>query len=367
MKRVILLFFCVCITVLSFSQTPEKMSYQAVVRDARNRLVATTRVGMQISILQGSADGNTIYSEVQTPVTNDNGLVSIIIGTGEGFNAIDWSSGPYFIKTEIDPTGGSSYSITGVTQLLSVPYAMHAKSAESITGGIQETDPIYSSSVASGVTSADTVYWNSKLDSYTETDPVFGASAAAGIQSSDITLWNRKPLINYIGGNQNFQVTATGDYDNVRSVSLTVPCDGVCMVTASGYVDWESVNFDVVRLGLLCDKDPNSDYSAVTEWFSYLNILTDYNCADSSDQYTSFSQHRCFAVTAGTHTFTLWANKYSTSVKVKLGDVNLSAIFIPSAIVASTKSESSPMIKQEAIKPESIVVPVKNPESISGD
>jgi len=72
-------------------------------------------------------------------------LVSIEIGTGatsDDFSAIDWANGPYFIKTETDPTGGTTYTITGTNQLLSVPYAMHAKTADTVTGGITESDPV---------------------------------------------------------------------------------------------------------------------------------------------------------------------------------------------------------------------------------
>ncbi|MFC2086579.1 hypothetical protein ACFLSA_00220 [Bacteroidota bacterium] len=85
---------------------------------------------MQISILQGSATGPVVYTEKQTPTTNANGLVSIEIGYGAGFDDIDWANGPYFIKTEIDPTSGTNYSIIGTHQLLSVPYALHANTAE---------------------------------------------------------------------------------------------------------------------------------------------------------------------------------------------------------------------------------------------
>lgn len=115
------------------SQTPEKMSYQAVIRNSSDAIIANSQVGMKISILQGSINGSTIYTETQTPFTNANGLISIKVGDKPDFNLIDWFDGPYFIKTETDPTGGTNYIITGTSQLLSVPYALHAKSAESIT------------------------------------------------------------------------------------------------------------------------------------------------------------------------------------------------------------------------------------------
>jgi hypothetical protein len=121
-----------------FAQSPEKMSYQAVIRDASDNLVTNQTVGMQISILQGSASGTAVYEETQTPTTNANGLVSIELGTGttsDDFTTIDWANGPYFIKTETDPTGGTNYTITGTSQLLSVPYALYAANAGTATGG----------------------------------------------------------------------------------------------------------------------------------------------------------------------------------------------------------------------------------------
>ncbi len=116
------------------AQAPQSMSYQSVIRSSSNALVAATPVGMQISLLQGTASGTAVYVETQTATTNANGLVSIEIGTGTAttgtFSEIDWATGPYFIKTEIDPAGGTSYAITGTQQVMSVPYALYAKTAE---------------------------------------------------------------------------------------------------------------------------------------------------------------------------------------------------------------------------------------------
>jgi len=136
MKKIYTLVAGLLLTACVFAQAPEKMSYQAVIRNAGDALVASQVVGMQISILQGSATGTAVYVETQNPTTNINGLVSIEIGNGTvttgTFSEIDWSLGTYFIKTETDPTGGNTYSITGTSQLLSVPYALHAKTASSV-------------------------------------------------------------------------------------------------------------------------------------------------------------------------------------------------------------------------------------------
>lgn len=167
MKKIYTILAALLLTAITFAQTPEKMSYQAVVRDSGDNLVVSQSIGIQISVLQGSASGTSVYTETQTPSTNVNGLVTLEIGTGstsDDFSSIVWSAGPYFIKTEIDPTGQSNYTITGTSQLLSVPYALYAKTSGSST----ETDPIYSSSDAANINNTDISNWNNKLE--TEVD-----------------------------------------------------------------------------------------------------------------------------------------------------------------------------------------------------
>ena len=139
MKQVLIIFATVLLTATVWAQSPEKMSYQAVIRDNSNNLVTNTNIGMQISILKDSITGTPVYVERQFPTTNANGLATIEIGGGTvvsgDFTTIDWANGPYFVKTETDLNGGANYTITGTSQLLSVPYALHAKTAESLTGG----------------------------------------------------------------------------------------------------------------------------------------------------------------------------------------------------------------------------------------
>jgi len=134
MKKITILItiMVLCLTAL-FAQAPEKLTYQAVVRNAGNALVTNTQVGVRVSILQGSAAGNAVYVETLTATTNTNGLMTVEIGGGNAqqgvFADIDWANGPYFLKTETDPSGGSNYSVTSTQQLLSVPYALYAKEA----------------------------------------------------------------------------------------------------------------------------------------------------------------------------------------------------------------------------------------------
>ena len=132
MKRFILLSIWMFMGILVLeAQAPEKFSYQAVVRDASNNLVVNQSVGLRITIQQGMPGGTEVYQETHTVMTNANGLVSLEVGGGTSamvgdFSDIDWGEGPYYIQTEIDPAGGTAYSIMGSTQLISVPYALHA-------------------------------------------------------------------------------------------------------------------------------------------------------------------------------------------------------------------------------------------------
>ena len=143
MKKYLSYFFLIFHLGL-YAQAPQSFSYQAVIRGTNNSLVVNKPVGMKISLLQGSENGAVAYTETHSPTANENGLVSISIGSGKVetgvFSIIDWSKGPYFLKTEIDPVGGSSYSLISVSQLLSVPYAIHAKTAESLVGSNSSTN-----------------------------------------------------------------------------------------------------------------------------------------------------------------------------------------------------------------------------------
>jgi hypothetical protein len=179
MKKLYTFLAAILLTATTFAQTPEKMSYQAVVRDSGDALVTNQAVGMQISILQTTATGTAVYVETQTPTTNVNGLVTLEIGTGSvvsgDFTTIDWSADSYFIKTETDPTGGTSYTITGTSQLLSVPYALHAKTAESVTS-------------TCGLSIGDT--YQGGIIFYLDASGCHGLIAAPGDQSTSAAWWN---------------------------------------------------------------------------------------------------------------------------------------------------------------------------------
>ena len=134
-----MMLFIFTLSTKSIAQAPHKMTFQSVVRNSSGALVVSSTVGMQITILHDSATGTPAYVEQQFPVTNANGLATIMIGTGTvisgSFDSINWAMGPYYIKAETDPTGGTAFSITATQQLVSVPYALYAEhSGDTNTG-----------------------------------------------------------------------------------------------------------------------------------------------------------------------------------------------------------------------------------------
>lgn len=114
-----------------FAQSNVGMTYQSVVRNSSNILLANAAVGVKISILKTNSTGTVVFSETHTPTTNGNGLATFVIGKGTWISgdllAIDWGADSYFLKTETDPTGGNSYSIANTAQFFYVPYAFYAE------------------------------------------------------------------------------------------------------------------------------------------------------------------------------------------------------------------------------------------------
>jgi hypothetical protein len=143
MKKVFLLLLCMAIHYLVLAQSPQKMSYQAVIRDHNDQLLVNTQVGIRVSV-QKYIFGlpptyQNVYVETHLANTNANGLVSIQVGNGTlvsgVFSEISWGDGQYYIKTDTDPAGGTNYTITGRTELLSVPYALYAKETKTYKVG----------------------------------------------------------------------------------------------------------------------------------------------------------------------------------------------------------------------------------------
>jgi hypothetical protein len=167
-----------------WAQSPEAFKYQSVVRDASQIAIPNQAVGMRLTILQGSPIGTIVYQETFTPTTNAYGLVNLEIGTGTvvgagTFATINWANGPYFIETAFDATGGTTYLVMGTSQLLSVPYALYAKTSGSSIPGPQ--GPIGLTG-ATGPQGPQGVAGNDGLDGATGAQGPIGLTGATGPQ-----------------------------------------------------------------------------------------------------------------------------------------------------------------------------------------
>jgi hypothetical protein len=139
MKKIIYTSILMLSFIALIAQAPSKMSYQMVIRDSNNNLLSSTSVGLRVQIISGNVNGTVQFEEVHSLTTNANGLASFAIGNGNltsgNFANIQLDLDEYFVKVSVDPNGGSNYTIESSSQLLSVPYALHAKTSEDSFSG----------------------------------------------------------------------------------------------------------------------------------------------------------------------------------------------------------------------------------------
>lgn len=128
MKKLFSFFAMLAVCATLMAQSPSAFKYQAVARQQSGEAMADQPMSVRISILKGA---QVEYSEVHSVTTNDLGLFTVEIGRGSPisgtFYDIVWNEDPHFVRVEMDPAGGSNYVFVGVSELVSVPYAMHAE------------------------------------------------------------------------------------------------------------------------------------------------------------------------------------------------------------------------------------------------
>ncbi len=225
MKKTLFLLFYTSLALQA--QVPQKMSYQAVLRDVSNELLSLHSVGMRISITRRDISGIPVYSETHYTNTNINGVVTVQVGQGGvitgNFSKIDWSLGPYFIKTETDPNGGSDYQIIGSSELLSVPFALYALNSSSVDQDFVKTTELkgsvpYEINVNGGISVSKNVTVAGNLEALgatstlgTNEKPFKGLFISSGSLSiASDTLGKNIPaaILSNVGGN--LQISAGG-------------------------------------------------------------------------------------------------------------------------------------------------------------
>ena len=178
-------------SLVSFAQTPEGINYQAVIRNTSGALVTNANMAIRIQIKQNSATGTVVYAERQSVLSSQYGLVNFVIGQGTvlsgTFANINWSTGNYWVSLGVDFSNGTNYVDYGSQRLMSVPYAMYAK-----TAGAQLNQWRYGSGVPAGTlgvfgdfylnTTNGNVYYKSNATTWVLTGSIMGPAGATGAQ-----------------------------------------------------------------------------------------------------------------------------------------------------------------------------------------
>jgi uncharacterized protein (TIGR02145 family) len=280
------IIFLILLPIFGFSQAPQKINFQSILRNTNGEVVANKAVSLRISILSGSLTSTLVYSETHTKTTDASGLISLQIGNGTvingEFSSILWGKAAYFIKLEADFNGGSNYVLLGTQELMSVPYALYASKTDTAVlnlanrfnskVNISDTARIltnYRNELNNKVNTSDTFfmlsnYWTGlnnkvnisdtsnmlnpylrKVDAIVnvETDPVFNSSIAKGISGIDTAYWNRKT------GN----TTGNIQYWNGTTwVNLAPGLPGQSLIiTSTGIPSWSGAAFPTLTISTI--------------------------------------------------------------------------------------------------------------------
>ncbi len=274
MKTIITTITFLILGFAAFAQTPQTFNYQAVLRDASGGILANQQVEISVAILQGSASGTEVFSETHSVTTNNFGLANLQIGSVNttGMQNIDWSSGSYFIQISVDGV------IMGTSQLLSVPYALHAKTVENDKVEDADADPGNELQVLS--ISNDTIYLSNggKVKLPAETDPAFtnwDKSSGISITESQISDLNHFTGDDISGNETAFDgwdkdvsddFTTTDETDPVFSSSLAAA------ITAADTAQWAK------------DNDPQNELQRL-DLENQLLSISNGNTIDLSEAY----------------------------------------------------------------------------------
>ncbi len=130
--KYILLLLSFSLSLLTLAQTPKTISYQGVARNATGQPIPNQPIKIKLSLLETATSTNSLYTETHSLTTTGQGLFAVQIGAGTvltgTYATLDWSNGPKFVKTEIDPIGGDNFTLSSTNPLNAVPFALFAQS-----------------------------------------------------------------------------------------------------------------------------------------------------------------------------------------------------------------------------------------------
>ena len=316
-----LLFIVVCflfiipISILSQSQSQSQsqyaFNYQGLARDAQGDPISNRNISVRISILKGLDSGEMMFQEVHHINTSDRGLFNLAVGMGENEMGhlfdIEWGNDIYFVKTELDPNGGTNYTDMGAAQLYSVPYAIHALNAESAESGGSDNQQLILSGTVLGISNANSIDLSvlqdgnqdadadpmNELQQLVLTGSVLGisngnsidlSSVQDGVDDADADPTNEIQSLNY----QNNQLSISNG--NTVNIPMTINTDEQILSLSGSTLDisnGNSIDLSVIQDGVDdADSDPTNEYQSLNILNNQLSISNGNTVMLPADQNT---------------------------------------------------------------------------------
>ena len=126
MKNTTLILF-LFLPLLSFSQSPTAIPYQAVLRSSDGSVIANSSATITFKIHDSTASGPVVFEETHATTSNAQGLISLNVGQGSAvfgtIKGVIWSTGNKFLQVLMN--AGNGNVDLGTQQMMSVPYALH--------------------------------------------------------------------------------------------------------------------------------------------------------------------------------------------------------------------------------------------------
>jgi hypothetical protein len=309
MKKLILSLITMFTVLSGMAQAPNMFKYQAVARNTTGDLIANQTVSFEISILQNSSGGSPVYTETHVATTNQHGLVNLNVGGGAvtfgTFSTIDWGAAIYFIQVKMDPLGGSAYVLMGSSQLLSVPYALNAKTVSSIDWSDVTNVP---ADLADGDDNSGSADWSTLTGKPAGFSDNVDNDVIAGLTCSinQIALYNGSSWVcttyypttgqtsaSVFGTAQAVAFFTTTTYTLIPGLTqtITVPANARVIISTDGGVQCAAAGivFAAVDIGIHVDgvASPQggqqqiiaSNTDAVGQMITYWNMTKTYNLA----------------------------------------------------------------------------------------
>lgn len=160
------------VSSILIAQAPQAICYQAAAKDGQGADLVGQEISIRAAIVRGNPTGVVEWEEIHMPTTDQFGLFTINVGegssTGNGAQAsiadIQWGNGNYWLRIEMDPTGGMNFTLMGTTQIISVPYALYAgqagnaATADVATMAIEAENALVSQTTIQAITSDTAMY-----------------------------------------------------------------------------------------------------------------------------------------------------------------------------------------------------------------